>query len=70
MATGPIKGGAGRSLGGADEDDRTYSGELQHTVLTLLSCLRLYLPSDLFSAAFPTELLIHIPRGPWYGYGC
>ena len=61
-------GGAGRRLGGAVEDDRTYSGELQHTVLTLLSCLKLDLRSDFFSAVFPTELLIRIPRGPWYNY--
>jgi len=70
MATGPLMGGAGRRMGGAGEDDRTYSGELQRTVLTLLSCLGLDLPRDLFSAAFPTELLIHISHGPWYNYSC
>jgi hypothetical protein len=46
MATGQLMGGAGRSLGGADEDDGTQSGELQHTVLTSLSNLKLDLPSD------------------------
>jgi hypothetical protein len=70
MATGPLKGGARRSLGGAGDNDRTYSGELQRTVLTLLSCLRLDFPSDPFSAAFPTEVLIHIAYRPWYSYSC
>jgi hypothetical protein len=70
MATGPFVGGAGRSMGGAGEGDRTYSGELQRTVLKLLSCLALDLPSDHFSAAFPNQLLIHIPRRPWYNFSC